>query len=685
MRVEILAAIMLSLLATTALGANASLVQYLHIYMPNSTISSYSMHNESIGGNAYTIMQHGISFIVVNATHGNYSMLTNATQIYKALRPYVLSVYAPSKSVLASLNASMSNYEAQAAPPLDDCRIETGLNYYTCNATNGCFSCQTVPICSYWLPDYGGPTGVMGLGIMNFSAKYGNLVANYSAFYNALHNASVDPYASISAMKNALSNISHIATVLPQNPIFPVPQNFSASNFSSCPSYLAPTQEPWYCVDIGMCEYTTFNSTLLQSMQNTVQQLSMLPLSNASIMQLSANASNLAYAYIAPVVRAKETAAFDAFLNATMPKYNSTLFNAQALLSRINNATLNESVSKLVATFAAIKKLGINQSIALANTELLASISNVTGLYSKLDALYAPLNSSISSASVAAIRDQLDFRHVPPELAKLSAEQQGIALELMQGVSSSSLQAMLANESAVSKGIAAFSGTPFTFGALVKDFDGGIVSYMLYSPTGSVSAKIAASPAYAALLSFIIGVIIVLLVYSLTYARFKKRKKIKLNRRVRRSWSIVFIVLFILVLIYTYATFAAAQSANAFLPFSMFASRLHSAHSAAIIVNDSGSFNAAQLLCAASLQKSLQSEGKSVAILAAQNYSCISANASLSGVQCFNKLLAAGTPIIHLGSGSPSYIAYKGVYGNMLSAQGNATYGSGCTLGKLLG
>ncbi|MCL4373321.1 MAG: hypothetical protein M1360_00805 [Candidatus Marsarchaeota archaeon] len=686
MRVEILAVVLFSVLATASLGASASasLVQYLNTYMPNSTISSYSMHNESVGANAYVIMQHGNSFIVVNATHGNYSMLMNATQIYKVLRPYALSAYAPSPSVLASLNTSMNTYETQAAPPLNDCLTETGLNQYTCTAANNCFSCQTVPICSHWLPYYGGPTGVMGLGIMNFSAKYNNLEANYSAFYKALHNASIDPYASITAMKSALSNISFIAVVMPQNPIFPVPTNFTASNFASCASYSIPTQEPWYCVDIGMCEYTTFNSTMLTSMQYAVQQLSLLPLSNASITQLSVNASNMAKAYVEPVVNAKETAAFDAFLNATMPKYNSTLANAQALLSRISNSTLSASVSRLEATFSAIKKLGINQSIALANTELIAGMSNVTALYSRLDALYEPLNSTARNASIAAIKYQLNFRNVPPALAKLSAEQQGISLELMQGVSSSSLQGMLANETAISKGISQFSQAPITMAALVKGIDGGAVSSMLYSANGPVISKIAAAPAYAALISFIIGIVIVLLIYSLTYARLRKRKKIKLNRRVRRSWGIVFLVLFILVLVYAYATFAWAQSANAFLPASMFTAKLHSSPSAAIIINSSGSFNSQQLLCAGALQKALQNEGKRVAVFASQNYSCTSTNSSFSGAQCFNKLLASGVPVIYMGSSAQSSIAYSGMYGYMLTADGNVTYGSACTLGNIL-
>ncbi|MEM0149878.1 MAG: hypothetical protein QXW10_03220 [Candidatus Micrarchaeaceae archaeon] len=683
MHVKMLAAMLMFLLAAPVFGANTSLSQYLSTYMPNAAISSYSLHNVSIGTSSYVIMQHGTSFIVVNETNG-YSMMMNATQIYAVLKPYVLSAYTPGAAVLEALNASMNAYVSQAAPPLNDCLTETGLNQYTCNATNACFSCQTVPICSHWLPYYGGPTGVMGLGIMNFSGQYRNLTSNYTAFYSAVKSTDASPYQSIAAMKKALSNIARISVVLPQNPIFPLPQNFTASSMASCSSYAMPSQEPWYCVDIGMCEYTTFNSTLLSSMQNTVQQLSMLPLSNSSIMQLSVNASDLAKAYVQPVLNAKATAAFNAFLNATLPKYNSSLDSAKALLSRVSNASLSASVSELEGTFAAIMKQGINQSIALANTEILDAISNTTALYSKLNALYAPLNSTAYSTSVAAVRYQLDYRSVPPLLAKLSAEQQGISLELMQGIGSASLQGMLANESAISKGISSFSGTPFTLASFVKSVDGGAVSAMLYSPAGPVASKIASAPAYAALISFIIGIIVLLLAYSLVYSRLKRKRKIKVSRRVKRSWSILFLVLFVLVIIYAYATYAYAQGANSFLPVSMFIGRLQGSTQAVIMVNDSGSLNAAQLLCAATLQKELKSSNKSVAIFAVENYSCVTANATLSGVQCSNKFLASGVPIIYMGSGTGSSIYYKGMYGNMLYAQGNATYGSSCELASLL-
>ncbi len=671
-----------------ASAGNSTLMQFLSAYIPNSTIASFTFYNTTLNGNSYIIMEHGASFIVVESMpkQSNYSFVTNSSQIYKIIRPFVISEYMPKPSMLSMLNSTMNEFQSQAAPPLNDCRQETGLNLYTCNASNACYSCQTVPICSKWLPYYGGPTGVMGLGIMNLSAQYDNLVANYSMFHSAinlLHSNQINPYYYISELKSSLNNIAYLSAKIPQNPLFPLPQNFTKSQLASCSSYLLPTQEPWYCVDIGMCEYTTFNSTLLSNMQSIVGNLSSLPLSNASIMSISENASKLALSYFLPVQYAKEKSAYEQFINSTMPLYNSTLSNAESLLSKVSNLSLSASVSRLESTMQSIKNLGINQSISLANVEINSAISNVSALYSKIFIAYNALNSSVANATGKALLYQLDFAQVPPSLAKLSAEQQALQASLLQGINSTSIAYMQNQEALLSKNLSAYAYTPLSMAVLVKSLDGGIVSSMLYSAEGNVLKKINSAPAYAALISFIIGLIALLFIYSLTYARLKKRKKIRISKSVKRAWSILFLLLFIIVLIYTYATYAYAVSASTFLPVSLFIAKLQGSTSAAIMISNNNAINASQLLCAEALQKALTAQGKKVAVFAAENYSCVTTNSSLSGAQCFNKLLASSVPVIYINGGNSS-ISYRGLYGDMLIAQGSATYGSNCELAKII-
>ncbi|MGC8687628.1 MAG: hypothetical protein ACP5RM_02930 [Candidatus Micrarchaeia archaeon] len=680
-------ALMLMLLTVPvgAFAASPQLIHFLNTYMPNSTINSYAFFNFTIGQNHYVVMKrmYQYSFIVINSTR-NFSILQNASQIYAVLRPFMIQMYSPNSSVLNALNVSMQKYEAQAAPPLNDCRQETGLDYYTCNATNACFSCQTVPICGKWLPYYGGPTGVMGLGIMNFSAQYNNLVANYTMFYSAIRNASTQPAKAVQQLHSAISNIAFISQKLPQNPLFPLPQNFSASQMASCSNYLLPTQQPWYCVDIGMCEYTTFNSSLLSSMQTMVQSIASLPLSNSSIMQISSNSSKLAVSFVNPVEIARQKAQFSLFINSIMPKYNATVSNATALLSHVSNATLSSSLDKLEATFASIEKLGINQSTSLANVEISDAISNVSIYYSKVNALYAPIYKDAYNATSQIMLYELNYRQEPEQLAQAAAKMQAIDAMLSGTINTSEAKSMASLISGIQSNASAFSAVPFSFAAATKSIDGGIINAMLYGSGSSIGQKMALAPLYSAMLSFIIGIILMLLLYSATYARLRKSHKIKVNKKVKKAWAFVFIAVFVLVLAYSYVTYAFASSANSFLPISIFTSKLADSSNAVIMVGSGNTINAQQMLCIATLSKELKAQGKNAPVIMASNYSAISSNSSMNGIQYTNKLLANSIPIIYIENGSSSNITFAGMYGYMLRAQGNATYGSSCYLSYLL-
>ncbi|MGC8669633.1 MAG: DMT family transporter [Candidatus Micrarchaeia archaeon] len=679
-KIAISAIAMFMLFSMSAFGASVSITQFLSAYIPNAVISSYSIHNVSLNGNTYAILSHGISMLVVNttgvnSTH-NYSILTNASNIYKIIRPYIISTYTPSAAAISALNMSMNKFAEQAAPPLNDCRMETGLNYYTCNASNACFSCQTVPICSKWLPYYGGPTGVMGLGIANFSIQYGNLVSNYSRFYKAVKYFNSNPYQNLKNMGGALANISYVSQVLPKNPLFPLPQNFTSSQLASCSSYAQPNQEPWYCVDIGMCEYTSFNSSILQSMQNTLSDMLLLPLSNSSIMQISINSSNLAKAYIVPVVVSKNTAKFENFIDSITPSYESVLGNATSLLSKVSNATLSASVYRLESTFNEINASGINQSISLANVEIESAISNTTSLYAPIYKKYSALNKSVYNNSIKSIEYQLDYKSVPTQLAMLSAEQQSISLELMRGISSTSMNAMISNESRISSGLALFSGTPFTMGAFIKGIDGGIITSILSASNAPLGSKISSAPLYASLISLIIGIIVLFVIYLFTYFRLSRKHKIKITPRVKKSWAILFLIIFVIVLVYAYATYVYAQNANKFLPFSMFKDSLNSMSNIAIFINNSAN-SSSEALCANSIAAELKTHAKNVSISYVSNYTCA------GSVQCMSNALDAGKPVIYISGGSNA-ISYKGLYGNMLSAEGAVASGSSCELADLL-
>ena len=139
-----------------------------------------------------------------------------------------------------------------------------------------------------------------------------------------------------------------------------------------------------------------------------------------------------------------------------------------------------------------------------------------------------------------------------------------------------------------------------------------------------------------------------------------------------------------MVLIYTYLTYAYAQAATNFLPFAYFSGYLHSSKAAYVVLNGSSAYsNAGITACAGALSSALTSQGKSVKIIQATNYSCVAGGTvSPLGVDCIDRALSSGTPVVSLSQGGG--IVYKGLYGTILYAGGANATGSSCIVAQLL-
>jgi len=219
--------------------------------------------------------------------------------------------------------------------------------------------------------------------------------------------------------------------------------------------------------------------------------------------------------------------------------------------------------------------------------------------------------------------------------------------------------------------------------ALVKSIDGGIISSLLSGSSASVSSKLAAAPLYAALISFLIGIVVLLLFYSATYGRLKKRRKLRLTHRTKRAWKLLFLVLLLLVLVYTYATYAYAASANSFLPLSSFAGSVKAHSIVFVAVNTSSALNTSTVACATALQSTLSSLGKVSRVISISNGTCTLSNATetISGTACYNQLMASGTPVVLLGANTT---VYKGMYGNIMYVGSSLSNGASCYISKIL-
>ncbi len=656
---------------------NTTLHAYLSTYIPNSTLQSASFYNMTLGKHTYAIMQlsSGANRFIVTNTTNHYSIMLNAANISVVLGQFLLAKYYPNQSTLNYLNTSMHSYQNHSASPINDCRVETGVDRFNCTIANECFSCRTIPICGTVITSLGGPGNSYSYafinGIMNFSSQYSQLNASYISYFSTLSSLSVSNVASsIQALSSAVSTISSISTAMPQNPIFPSPPGTS---YSSCGSYNAKNQ-PWYCVDIGICQYLNFNSILLSGIQSTVAQLMLSPLSSSGISSVSANSSSIANGYVSAVVSSAENKSFSTFLNASEPEYNSIVQKSQALLTEFNNSVLRTRLITLQDDFATILHSGVSQNMTKATATFAGAFSNASTAYIAAYAAFSPVYAIVQNNNYLLAVDQLSYAHVPASLAKIALEQQEIGAQIRSGLNSSQLSSVTSELKAVNSSLSSI--VPFTLGSITKAFDSGTASLLL-GGTASPNTKNFDAALCAAAISLVIGCLFILVFHMFVYSRMKNKHKIKLHRRARAAWHMLFIVLGILVVVWALVTYVTASNANVLLPVSGFTNAVQASNSVAIVLN---STNSGMKACASSVSASLDGLGKHAYMINLVNGTCSSASSGFSGACLGN--VAGSMPVVLMSNGNSS-IVYKGMYGHVLYASGAAASGSSCPLDVL--
>ncbi len=686
----LLFAALLAAPGASGVAINASVHSFLATYVSNSLISQSTFTSVSYGNSSYLLMQVSPGqgrAMLINVTHGNYLFVLDKAAIATILTPYLESAYFPSNSTLAVINGTFGLFASSAHGSLSKCLTVTGINRL--NMTVGGISennliraCYTVPICRSEFLDTGADTGPLMKGLLNFSSQY--LVYNQSvaAVQGALGNLSAADYASsISQATGAIGNITRVLGTITLNQLFPPPSSITPAQYQNCAAYGSDLAvAPWYCGAVGLCAPITFNTTPLADASSQLASLRSLPVYGSAIASYATQVNLTEQQYVVPTLVRINTVLYDSMLNSTLPRYNTTAADAEFLLGRLDNASLNVSLAALKSTYGRITAAGINQNITAASMALNGAINATASAYARADAVYAPVLSSALNNTASITEAQLNFLHVPAGLALLASSQAQIDSELSGRINATQLAYVSAQTANITRKAAGLS-PPLSIAAFVKAIDSPFIGAV--TPAGApVASKMASAPLYAAILSLIIGIMLVLAFYFATYYRLKRKHHIKHTRRTARAWTLLFVLLAALVAVYAYSTYAVAASGNAFLPASAFFSALSSSSRAAIVINSSAAtpVNASVLLCAASLEGTLKNFNKAAStILIDSNYSCITG----SDPSCYSKLMASGAPIIQLDQGQ-SAISYRGIYGTVLHASGAPTYGSSCQLDALV-
>lgn len=661
-----------------------SLTHYLSAFIPNSTISASTLYNTTFNGSSYVIMQlPGTNryLIILNASTG-YSVVTNVTTIESVLTPFLSTKYYPSTSTLASLNATMRGSQTYSSANLTACLVETGLDHDTCTFSNTCFSCQSVPVCKQVLNAVGGPISPFGYGIMNFEDNYTRLNNSYNSFYSLINTINRDNAGTVLYELSAdVSNITAISKVINQNPIFPPPLG---TNFAACGSGLNPLTQPWYCVAVGFCFSIPFNQTALDSASSELSSLKTSLPSHEGVQNISVNSSIMAQNYINAELETKNGQAYNSLITTFTLKFNNITGKANALLSKYNNATLNQSVSALRNQFNIVVNAGVNQNVTLSNITLQRLLTNTISTYQNTNATYNQVYALSQNNSATLLEAQLNYQRVPTKLAALANEQQTINSKLNTKLQESDVNSLLPDLQSIRVESALYVA-PVTAGYMIKVLGSPFVTAILASSNQPVQQRLAIAPMYASLETLIIDAIIIVIIFILTYFKIIRKGKIKGNKRAKRMWILVFIILIILAGIDIYATNVYATNANSnFMPFSYFLNSVKASSNTYIALNGSAASNSSIIACTDTIKSYLTKANITVQTIKLENYSCVSgSNISTLGINCYSGILNSNKPVIFISQSQTNNITYKGLYGTVLYANGNVTAGKYCTLSTL--
>lgn len=695
--ITMLALLLISVVPAVSLAASitpsASQSSLISQYVPIGVIANATFYSQSIGTGHYIIMQLGgqYKYVVFNFTNPSKpTILLNTSQIQVPLTTFLNSQFYPSNAVIGSLSGLMNEYINSTQSEFNDCMDLTGLSNPVggCTYANNCASCMTVPACNYVLEQSGGTSYPFAVGIMNFSENYTQLNDSYMSYFTAANGINQSNiYSKVSTLYSSAQNIAAEAIAIQQNPIFPLPANFSLATLQSCVYTSTPLGQPWYCTvangGSGYCDQITYNWTAYNKLNQTLINLHTLPVTGYSPYAEALNSSTLAHSFLSVFSTQQQNQSFGTYLKAIAPQYNAIVSNVIALTNKTTNSSLTLSLNNLESVYASIRQSGASLNLTYANKTITSAMVNTTMIYARVKALYQPVYNLAQNNTAKITVEQLNYPVVPVSLATLATQQQQINEKLNGVVNATQLPIMLKQLQAISSQLS-LSGPVLDMPSLVKAIDGGIVSGILSGGSGSIASKNGSAPAYSAIISLVIGIVVIGIVYMLTYHRLKRRQRLQMHQGVKKAWDMLFVALFILVIIYAVATYSYASSANQFLPVSDFLGAVHGSAQVYITYNTSAANTTASLACVKAIKSDLVSQNKSVTTITVSGISCLaSSNPNLAGTDCYNNVLSSMKPVIQIDSNTNSSISYYGMYGTALHTSGSAASGPTCPLSAI--
>ncbi len=682
--------VLLALLAASVSAASYSSV--LAKYNISSSVTSIlvPVPLQFKGANYTLLYLHGNPYLLANDTNGTLVFSSNTTF---AVAGNYITTNALSSPYIHEAYVQMQNYEASSASSINDCTQETGIagttGENTCTNSNFCASCGTIPVCKKVLSGTGGPLGPFGQGIMQFEAQYSNLTSDYAAFYSSAEyiNAS-NAQSSVTSMNNAFNQISSITKKIYQNPIFPPTANLTASSYSQCNipgniglrSNLSSSSGPWYCNAVGFCAATTYNYSALSSISSLLSSISSLPISNAAVATIAGNLSNTAYSYYKPILYRQKSVVYAHILNTTLFGYGKLVNNSLNLSAHISNSTFVGALSSLQKSYANLSTDYVNLNLTSYNRTLALQMGSLISQYKTVNATYSSIKKLSESNTKLIITYQLDSNSQPSQLSALAFSEYAINNQVSSKISNT--KATYSQLQSINQSLHTISAQAPILPEIARAFDSGIVTSIEAGMSAPYAIKVASAPAYAALISLIIDLILLAILFAL-YLHLNRKHHMSAKPEARRNWRIIFAVAIILIILDVAATYSSAMQASSFAPASSFVAAVNSAKTVLIINNGT---SAGITNCSRQLSAALSSEGKTASIVSISSTGLCTINGFVGNESsCLDHAAAESYPAIVLSNGNSSSINTYSFYGSALFVSGSDSFLNQCIPAQLIG
>ncbi len=686
--------LILLFIAAAAMPMAATYSAVLAKYNVSTSVSNILVPVQlHVNGDNYTLLYlHNNPYLLANDT--NDTLVFSSSEASAVAGNYIIG-QAINSSYIKTAYAQMQNYEQSSASSINSCAQVTGLSgtvgtSFSCTLANYCESCSAIPACKKVIVKTGGPTGAFGLGIQQFEAQYTNLTDYYAEFYSAINGINqVNAGTSVAELNGAFSQISSITKNIYQNPIFPPTANITASMFAAdcgLPQNIANlnnyslSNAPWFCNAVGYCPLTTYNYTALSSISASLSAISSLPITATGAATVTANLSNNDFSYYKPILYKEKAKEYANILNTTLIGYSTLVNSSIALSAHIGNLTFVNALSALQKSYAQLSANYTSLNLTMYNKTIAVQLKNLSVSYSGINKTYSQIKGLAASNTKLIIAYQLDSAAQPSGLSAIAFSQYNINNQISGKVNNT--KATYSSLQSINKSLASMQPSSPALPEAVRAVDSGIVTYMLAGSSASYAAKTMSVPSYAALISAIIGIML-LIILSIVYMRLNKKHRIRAKPMARRNWRIIFAIAVLLFIAYVLVTYYSAASAASFAPASAFLSAVHSSKSVYVINNGTspGITN-----CSKNITAKLSAQGKATNIVNISSSGLCSINGFVGNESsCLDHITANGYPVIVLSNSNSSSIHVYSFYGSALFASGSSSFVNECIPAFVIG